>query len=226
MKVPLAVAIAMTAPTSLATGALVFFDNQADFHLAMGAAGNVFTFLETFEENNGAPGTVITLPDPLLTGGVPNGPFLTGLDAPNLSVSTSTMGDLVLLTENFLSNTSDIVGPNTFLEDGVLTFTGDTVGVGLDLWVLANNPGSMQVEVFDTLGNSLGSTTIMTPGDMTYFAVQSTTDVIGSIVTSDPTGGSAGDLFDNVDMYSLPAPGAIALLGLAGLIGTRRRRFA
>lgn len=225
MKVLLAAAIAITAPASLATGALVFFDNQADYHAAMAAAGNVFAFLETFEENNGAPASVFTL-DPLLTGGVPNGPFLTGLDAPNLSVSTSTMGDLVLLTENFLGNPSDIVGPNAFIEDGVLTFTGDTVGVGMDLWILANNPGSMQVEVFDTLGNSLGSSLITTPGNMTYFAVQSTVEAIGMIVTSDPTGGSAGDLFDNIDMYAIPAPGAIALLGLAGLIGTRRRRFA
>ena len=32
--------------------------------------------------------------------------------------------------------------------------------------------------------------------------------------------------FDNVSIAAVPAPGAIALLGLAGLVGTRRRRAA
>lgn len=40
----------------------------------------------------------------------------------------------------------------------------------------------------------------------------------------DPGGASGSNRIDNVIISSIPAPGAIALLGLAGLAGTSRRR--
>ena len=222
MRTLLATAIAVAVPASLANGALLYYDNQAAFETAMSNAGNVLDFVETFEENTGDPANVFTL-DPVLTFGVPNGVFPTGLDAPNLTVTTQGATELVLLTENFLSNPSDIVGPNTFAENGVLQFSGDMVGVGFDLWILANNGGSMGVQIYDVAGALLDEIVISTPGELSYFGVQSTSDAIGSIITFDAVGDSAGELFDNVAMYTVPSPGAIALLGLAGLAGRRRR---
>jgi len=48
-------------------------------------------------------------------------------------------------------------------------------------------------------------------------------DLIGSVNSSTAALGSATGYYDNFNSYSVPAPGAIALLGLAGLISRRRR---
>jgi hypothetical protein len=67
---------------------------------------------------------------------------------------------------------------------------------------------------------SIGSAT-------SFVGFYSTTSAITSIVMrASPASGSAGDVyatFDNMTFAVVPAPGAIALLGLAGFAGRRRR---
>ena len=65
------------------------------------------------------------------------------------------------------------------------------------------------------------TTTIATMADMT--GVLSATD--GLFITADTVDGMDGSCWlDNPMIHSVPAPGALALLGLASIVGARRRR--
>lgn len=49
-------------------------------------------------------------------------------------------------------------------------------------------------------------------------------DLIGSVNSGTAAQGSTVGYYDNINVTSTPAPGALALLGVAGLAGARRRR--
>ena len=49
-------------------------------------------------------------------------------------------------------------------------------------------------------------------------------DLIGSVNSGTATQGGTVGYYDNINVTSTPAPGALALLGVAGLAGARRRR--
>ena len=61
------------------------------------------------------------------------------------------------------------------------------------------------------------------PDQISFFGFISDAQDITSVII-DNNGGSFGFDFDNFTYDVVPAPGALALLGIAGLIGTRRRR--
>ena len=49
-------------------------------------------------------------------------------------------------------------------------------------------------------------------------------DLIGSVNSGTAAQGGTVGYYDNIQVTSSPAPGALALLGVAGLAGARRRR--
>ena len=49
-------------------------------------------------------------------------------------------------------------------------------------------------------------------------------DLIGSVNSGTAAQGGTTGYYDNIQVTSSPAPGALALLGVAGLAGARRRR--
>jgi MYXO-CTERM domain-containing protein len=49
-------------------------------------------------------------------------------------------------------------------------------------------------------------------------------DLIGSVNSGTAAQGATTGYYDNIQVTSSPAPGALALLGVAGLAGARRRR--
>jgi len=214
-------------PATSALGAVIFYSSEADFLNQMGNAGYVFEGLETFEENNVPDFSVLALPGPL-QGGVPwvdgtGQGFPTGLDQPNLSI-TATGSDpdnwVVLLTDGFAGNVTDVVGANTFVQSTNTWFlNGMTGGVGLRLMDLING-GLTDVQVFDVNDQLIGSTAANSPFAGAFFGVYS--DVpIGRINFAGQNNG--GELLDDVQMYNLPGPASLSLLALAGLARRRRR---
>ena len=130
---------------------------------------------------------------------------------------------------------------NFLLADALGTFTisfdAPVIGVGLftiDLFNPGDNPpdvrNAVTIEVFDGpngTGNSLGlfdSAQFNFQMNFLYFmGVSSTDNDIRSLVFNNPAGAGDDIGIDNI-VFAVPAPGGLALLGMAGLIAGRRRR--
>jgi len=83
-----------------------------------------------------------------------------------------------------------------------------------------------QIEVFDTNGNLLDSGEASMPNDSeaVFVGYESLAAPIGSFRVFELEDNGQITLMDDVRFEVIPAPGAIALLGLAGLTTRRRRR--
>jgi hypothetical protein len=209
-------------PATSAVGAVIFYDNEADFLTQMGNVGYAFEGLETFEENNLSDNNVLGMPGPVC-GGVPwvdgggNG-FPTGLDELNLCISATGTGDIALLTNGFFGAITDNLGANTFVDTTNIEFqNGVTAGVGFIVTDLLNLGGS-DITVYDTSNNVIGTTT--SAAGRAYVGVYS--DVaIGYINVAAFNDG--GEMLDDISMYNIPGPASLGLLALAGLARRRRR---
>ena len=232
-------AIAVFAFAALpANAATIFFANDAaGFAAAM--AGNTSLGTEDFEGSILGPGTVVGVDDPL-TQGIANGPYPAGLSLPlavqsNLlggaAATTSPRGAAGLAAASAGSNgaTSDVVVANFFVDSLDLIFApGDQIsGVGLNTIALGG-AGSVNIQVYDTLNNLLGSTTIAGDAAGTNFLGIQTTggDLIGRINIFSTS--SAAEGADNVQLFTanVPEPGTLALViaGLLGRAAVRRRK--
>ena len=84
----------------------------------------------------------------------------------------------------------------------------------------------ISIKVWDK--NEMNPQTLLVTGhqnsaDKTFVGILATGDTtIGRVNIYDTGGGFEGILL--IEVYVVPAPGSLALLGLAGLVGTRRRR--
>jgi hypothetical protein len=211
-------------PATSAFGAVIFYDNEADFLAQMSGAGYGFEGLETFEGNNVGPGNVVAAPGPL-QGGVPwlddfGLGFPDGLEQMNLYIDSTNGLDVVLLTDGFAGNDTDVVGANTFVEHTIVGFqNGMTGGVSLKLMDLING-GLADIDVYDVDNNLIASTTANAPFQGAFFGVYSDAP-IGYLEIAAQFDG--GEIIDNVEMYNIPGPAALSLLALAGLARRRRR---
>lgn len=106
----------------------------------------------------------------------------------------------------------------------VIDYTTAVTAMGLDLRGFEGFGWSGTVLVFDTSNNQVSSTpvSITNGGAENLFFGWQHAGGIGRIEISNTTHGWS-PLIDNHG-YGVPAPGAIALLGLAGLAARRRRR--
>ncbi|MDX1547454.1 MAG: hypothetical protein R3247_10725, partial [Rhodothermales bacterium] len=106
--------------------------------------------------------------------------------------------DYALLTTGFFGAPSNVVGPNTFLDNAILDFTGaDPVfAAGFNATCIFN-PGPITVEVFGP-GGSLGSTTFTCPSSFpgAFVGVSSDADEIVSIEFSNS--GAAAEVLDDI----------------------------
>lgn len=105
------------------------------------------------------------------------------------------------------------------------TFQYDTftTAMGVDLHAFAGYADTAMVSVYDNAGGLLFSGNMALPNDATgvFFGFESAGG-IGSVVF-DGAGWSWSPIA-NDHTYGVPAPASLALLGLGGLCGARRRR--
>jgi hypothetical protein len=154
-----------------------------------------------------------------------------GTNAPN--PSPAGVGGLVVIGPGTFGPNlpnSNVVGANTFVNSTDLIFDPNHTAVGFDVLAPAaggGGPGStFHVAVFDK--NNVEILRAVVPWvdeNKNFIGIGLSSGTIGriNVAALDAAGGGIGELFDNVQMW-VPAPGALALFGLAGLAGIRRRR--
>jgi hypothetical protein len=92
--------------------------------------------------------------------------------------------------------------------------------VAMELWTTSVLGGALDITAYDDNGGYLGAYAgISAPRH--YGVLVYGPDSIGVVNVYDPVGGAEGVM--GVTTYMVPAPGALALLGLAGLARRRRR---
>lgn len=199
LKIGLSALVATAAMTSASSASIFVFNQQSTWETFAGVYGS-FIFTENF---NSIPDGTYTSP---LAGN--SGPVnwsataLSSLAVNSGTVSTTSPGTL---TFSFTGAPLNGVGGNFFATDG------------------AFNPVSALV--FVTLNNGTSYAGVISSSS-TFTGFYSTTSTITSVAIqainpSSPVFATA----DNLKFATVvPAPGAVALLGLAGLVGGRRRR--
>lgn len=242
---PVVVVASFVAGTAQAD--IFFFTDLFAFEAFNEAAGKMLKGIETFEESNIGARDKVALMAPLL-GNVPNTTdgigFLDGLEQKNIiiqdnitpgpnPVSTNPSGSpfaLFVIGPGFLGSNSKKIGEDLEVLFGIeasldLIFTEPNhTGVGFELSQFEGfgPPGDWHITIYNKADEIIGKF-ILPPAiePMTSFFGVWSSDTIGRINIWDE--GIIPDAIDNIQMW-IPAPGALALLGVAGLLGARRRR--
>ncbi len=222
-------------PVASALGGGLFWTlSQEEFHLFM-EGKKVLKGIEDFEESNVGFGQLAALTDPLVFG-VPNLDafglgFPVGLTEENLILQSNINeqglfvqpgSGMVALGQGFIDGqnipNSVVVGADSFAESLDIIFDPlhNHTGVGFNF--LDPVGGIAVITVFDKNDEVVFKEVFAAGGEKMFFGIW-LPETIGRI----NVGGPGGELVDNIEMW-VPAPGALALLGIAGLLGTRRRR--
>lgn len=165
----------------------------------------------------------------------------------NLPLNTP-MGSLLILAENYWNpdhdDVLDIPDDEAGMPAGWITFDFDTAitSFGFDMVDVEGVPAEdtwIDFYLGEVFVGSVGYSDLVTPGhdwyDPTIDFGDNTINRVSPILASDfgqgpgafdrvsfHLGGSMG--LDNITFSTVPSPGALALLGLAGLVTRRRRR--
>ncbi len=143
--------------------------------------------------------------------GFPDGTFITEQYA-DLGILFTGGGENIFFNDGFLN---DGVGLDSgFFTDIVMEF--DTP----QLWIAVDFPGTVQFELFSA-GELIYTSTAFGGGGVGFFAGLVSTESFDMAVILDPSGGNSD--IDDLH-FGVPSPGGIALLALASLFFTRRRR--
>jgi hypothetical protein len=194
-----AVAVAAVNATAFA-GAGVFLDDEAGWLAS--ADGTVvtpdYTTVAPVDFSPGVPTDLGGFYDVLATGGGPGSASLNGV--PNFVFDFSP-GGLSSVTFTFDTPITGFSGiwSNTFVQDG---FQVSTPFADYDLGAISGNDLSAR---FIGIHEAAPFSTV-------------------TFSTASPVGGDDFVFFNSFNFVEIPAPGAVALLSVAGLVGTRRRR--
>jgi hypothetical protein len=229
-------------------GQALMFNNAGAFHNFVLQQGKLLKGTETFEESNIPQGGKQILPGPFQPG-VPNTfqgiGFPQGLSEPNIRIQDNVApgpnapvvapsGDpnsLYVIGQNFIGSNSKKVGEDMFLQNINVSIdllfqpsTHTAVGFNLSRFQGFGNAG-WTVSVWGVGNLLMGSFNLPAPAlpepSKDFYGFWAPIP-IERINIWDPI--IAPEAIDNVEMWHVPAPGTLALLGLAPLVAGRRRR--
>jgi MYXO-CTERM domain-containing protein len=217
---------------------------------AVVAAGLVTTVASAFPVNNYSSGTGLALavPDNTYTGTL--GTMVShSIVVPDIGANTiADINVTIGMSHTFIGDlTIKLVGPggqvltllnrpgSTAADNGVDTPFGSGDDFIFANLVTYDDAGTIAAENLGTLaGTVIANGTVATPGpvgalagELTNFAGYNGLSAVGSwtLHLADSAGGDLGTLDQwSITIDTVPAPGALALLGLAGLVSRGRRR--
>ncbi|MCH8344630.1 MAG: PEP-CTERM sorting domain-containing protein [Planctomycetes bacterium] len=239
-------AVAAAAITGMADAAIIFFLDEALFDQALADAGKISKGIEDFEQALIAPppSNVAILNDPLninnLQGAFNPGDFIDNLTFQANTNGTPNINDpgvnglnprgasgLVLFGAGFFGSANVGLTPN-FTNDSFDILSGLPAGdnhtaLGMNVFNFTESPFPLEVRVFDKSEQQIGLISIQTDLSGSFLGILATGgETIGRVNLWSPDAFLEG-VYD-VQTYIIPAPSALALVGLAGLFGVRRRR--
>lgn len=229
-------------------GSAEFFTDEGLFLQRMEQENKALKGHEDFEYANADPQSKTFFPNPLKSG-VPRPGFPSGLLSPNLVIQTNITQSPLAPTANpsgnpnalwvngagFIGSNSIKVGTDEFLNQlfssiDLIFTSNDKTGVSVDVSTFNNfNNGHLGfiIGAFDATDQLLGSITIggatLPEPNKSFIGVYSAVPIArlniwGIFSIPQPFA------VDNITMWTVPAPGATGVLGLAGLVAMRRRR--
>ena len=222
------------AATPVQAGLITFYADEAAFNLALLDAGKVIKGFEDFPWL-AAPNGVTATPDPVDVNGSQAGWYTPGMLIDNLAFQSNTGGansaqvgppqpdGIALFTAGFVGTPANGLVSNTFVNAFDILSTGGDNHTAMGMTVNTILGGaSIRVDVYDKNNNLIGSLASHPTGVQgSFLGIIVSSGTIGRVNIFDPAGGAEG-LYD-IAVY-VPAPGSLALLGLAGFFGRRRRR--
>ncbi len=220
MSSGLVAALAAALPATIAAAGTTVQSDEASFVAAAGGAGLAFAYGEDFE-SYAISGGYNMLPSPW-----------TSSVAPNLSMASGNNSNLFLALGAYYWASIPSNAMGTLENSGPLSlsFAGGVNAVGMDLYgtstFIAGYFDDIAYTVFDTGGAVLASGNFAASGSTgAYFGVVTDSDLIGEIQIDGTRFGSLGSqqFADNIQAW-VPAPSALAVLGLGGAFIGRRRR--
>jgi|GEM_PF-3116013 len=218
----LVAAMAAALPATVASAGTTIQTDEASFVAAAGGAGLSFAYGEDFSSY-------------AISGGVESvlSPW-TSTVSPNIGLEAPGGFFLQLVKGNYYygSVPDNAMGGQGAYDDTLVTIAGGAPAVGFDVWsygtFTANAFDAFNYEVRDTGGLVLASGTIANDGNVAdgYLGVVSDTDLIGSVLIQGTSFGvlATNELAANIQVWAVPAPGALAVFGLGGAFALRRRR--
>ena len=213
-------AMATALPATIAAAGTTVQTDEATFVAAASGAGFALDYTEDFS-SYAIAGPYDIYPSPW-----------TSTVAPDLSI-TDPFGGLQILYKGaywYGSIPTNAMGSLTSDSPTLVSFAGGVNAVGMDVYgigtFIANPFDEISYTVFDTGGGFLTSGSYVADGNVGgYFGVVSDTGLIGSIEFQGLSFGlGSGEFVSNVQAWAVPAPGALAILGLGGAFAARRRR--
>ncbi len=243
--------VAALAITGMADAGIIFYTDEALFNQALADAGKISKGIEDFEQTLLGPGFAAVLDDPLNINNLQDFTgqpvFNPGDFIDNLTFQSNTNGtpgiDDPGVNGLFPLGLKGLflVGPDTLalgLSAGLLSGLGpdsfdilsgppagdNHTALGMHVFTLfTGGPRPVEVRVFDKNEQQVGFFPIVTNINGTFLGILATGgDTIGRVnLWSNDT--FQEGVYD-VQTYLIPAPSALALLGLTGLVGVRRRR--
>lgn len=211
-------AVAAAAPALVANAGTTTFDSQGAFEAAAGGAGTQ-TYVEDFESFSIFGGyTFVSSP-------------LTGLGDGSLSMSSSD-GNIFIFKGSYYyasipTNAAGVIEGRTMTN---AVSTGASA-MGFDLHgtssFTAGYFSEFNYSVYDMGGALLASGQYSADGSTGgYFGVVSDSDIGWIDISATRFDGAltAAVYADNIQVWAVPTPGVVTMLGLGGLVATRRRR--